>query len=267
MRVALGMLAVAVVAAGVLAPTLYGRGPRRRPAAPRPTDRQIAQHTVSRYFSLLNGGQGSQFCSQAITPTTLAAEGDIYACATDISGYVKRLERKTYDATLQDMHYLFYMVADGIVLHCRTAHPCPSSRYGRWANEISPGEVDWRTGTDPRLASSMGKKVRAVVDPTASTPQRITLYYQAWDGRILRASWSTEPFGWQGSVVDTHAGVPFISHVRVLGTSRRGPATIVARVSIRTGTGPPTMEEFRLVRQHGRWRADTWHAGTALPAL
>jgi hypothetical protein len=260
------LLAAAAVVAGVLAPTLYGgRRVHPRALAP-PTDRQIAQRAVSRYFSLLNEGRGPEFCSEAITSTTLAAQGGIYACAPNISGYVKRLERQTYSATLQDLHYLFYMVADGIVLHCRAAHPCPSSLYGRWANLTSPGEVEWRTSTDPNLASSMGARVRAVVDPLQSTPARITLYYQAWDGRILKASWSTKPFGWHGSVVDTHAGVPFISGIHVVGTSRRGPDTLVARVSIRTGTGPPALEEFRLVYEGGRWRADTWRRGTALPA-
>jgi hypothetical protein len=265
-RAALVVLAASAVAAGVVAPALYGGGRTHATAAVRPTDRQIAERTLTRYFSLLNEGRGSEFCSQAITATTLAAEGGIYACAPNISAYVKRLERRTYGATLQDLHYLFYMVADGIVLHCRGAHPCPSSKYGLWANLVSPGEVDWRTGSDPGLASSMGAKVRAVVDPLESTPARITLYYQAWDGRILRASWSTKPFGWHGSVVDTHAGVPFISGVRVVSTTRRGPDTIVARVSMRTGTGRPALEEFRLVRVGGLWRADTWRRGTTLPA-
>lgn len=260
------VLAAAALVAGVVAPTLYGRGPMPATRAAPPTDRQIAERTLSRYFALLNEGRGSEFCSRAITSTTLEAEGGIYSCAPNISGYVKRLERESYSATLQDLHYLFYMVADGINLHCRGARPCPSSKYGRWANLSSPGEVDWLTGSNPSLASSTGAKVRAVVDPLESNPARITLYYQAWDGRILRASWSTKPFGWHGSVVDTHAGVPFISDLRVVSTSRRGPGTIVARVSIRTGTRPPTLEEFRLVRENDRWRADTWRNGTALPA-
>jgi hypothetical protein len=265
-RVVLALVAAATVASGIVAPTLYGHGPRRAHAVAPPTTRQIAQRTLTSYFALLNEGRGSEFCSEAITSATLNAEGGLYACATNIAHYVERLERESYSATLQDLHYLFYMVADGIVLHCKTARSCPASQYGRWANLVSPGEVDWRTGSNPSLASSMGAKVRAVVDPSASNPGWITLYYQAWDGRILKASWSTKPFGWRGSVVDTHAGIPFISDVQVVETSRRGPGSIVARVMMRTGTGPRRLEEFHLVRQNGRWRADTWHTGTSLPA-
>lgn len=265
MRVALTAFAVAVIASGVVAPELYGHGPKPAHATAQPTARQIAQHTLTRYFALLDQGRGSEFCSEAITSATLEAEGGLYACTTNISHYVERLERESYSATLQDMHYLFYLVANGIVLHCRTAQPCPASQYGRWANLVSPGEVNWRIGTNPSLASSMGAKVRVVVDPTASNPDWITLYYQAWDGRILKASWSTKLFGWRGSVVDTHAGVPFISDIQVVGTSRRGPDSIVARVMMRTGTSPPRLEEFHLVFENGRWRADTWHTGTSLP--
>jgi hypothetical protein len=265
--VALAVVAAATVASGVVAPTLYGHGPRRAHAVAPPTTRQIAQHALTSYFALLNGGRGAEFCSEAITPATLQAEGGLYACAANITQYVKRLEQESYSATLQDMHYLFYMVADGITLHCKAPRPCPASQYGRWANLVSAGEVDWRTGTDPTAASSMGAKVRAVIDPSASNPHWITLYYQAWDGRILKASWSTKPFGWRGSVVDTHAGLPFISGVQVVGTSRRGPRSIVARVMLRTGTGPRRLEEFHLVLQDGRWRADSWQAGTSLPSV
>jgi len=260
-------LAVAGAATAVFAaPAPRDGGPRSAQSAA-PSDAQIAQQTVERYFRLLDEGRGAEFCSGAITAETLQVEGGIYRCAATISGYVRNIERRSFAATLQDLHDLFMMVSDGIGLHCQPGKRCPSSLYGRWASENAGGEVDWRTADDPRLASSTGTKVVAVVDPRHSSPSWITLYYQAWDGRILRASWSTELGRWKGSVVDTHAGVPFVSDVQLVDVTRVGPRSMVAHLTIRIGTRPPELQEFRLVREYGTWRADSWRPVAGPPAV
>jgi hypothetical protein len=222
---------------------------------------------VNRYFARLNGGRGAAFCTGSITSTTLRAEGGLARCTASIDGYVNRLRKQTYALTLQSMHYLFTMVSGGISLHCTGTDACPSWAYGTWASELYSDEVVWVTSSDAGLASSLGRKVVAVVDPRASNPSWITLYFQAWDGRILRASWSTRPGSWRGSVVDTHAGGPFVSHVHVVATQRTAPDTIVALVSLRVGTSPRTWESFHLVHENGAWRADTWRQVAGPPAV
>ncbi len=257
----LGLAALAV-AAGVAGLVRLAAAPGA--AVPvQPSDRQMAQRAVGRYFAFIDQGRGTEFCSEAISAATLDADGGIYNCATAIDGYVKRIQRQTFAAALTDMHVLFYMVDDGIGSHCWTGQPCPRNLYGRWAGESASPGVGWRTSSDPRLASSIGTKIVAVVDPRLSSPDRITLYYQASDGRILRASWSTAFGSWRGSVVDTHAGDPFISHVRVLATRRTSDASLVALVSMRVGTAAPTVEQFQLVDEDGSWRADSWVNVTA----
>ncbi|HVP75727.1 MAG TPA: hypothetical protein VMS63_06875 [Gaiellaceae bacterium] len=234
------------------------------PAVPvQPSDRQLAQRAVGRYFAFIDQGRGAEFCSEAISGATLDAEGGIYHCATTIDRYVSQIRRRTFAAALTDMHLLFYMVDDGIGSHCLAGRPCPRNLFARWASESASPQIDWRTGSDPRLASSLGARVVAVVDPRRSSPDRITLYYQAPDGRILRASWSTAFGSWRGSVVDTHAGDPFVSHVRVLATRRTGDSSLVATVSMRVGTAAPTVEQFQLVEEGGSWRADSWVDVTA----
>jgi hypothetical protein len=255
--------AAAAAVAIVLPGTVGASSGRSAPAAP--SARISAQQTVSRYFALLNAGNGTAFCTGSITTATLRAEGGLAGCIASSGGYVERMRKATYALTLQKLHYLFTMLSDGINLHC-DAKPCPSWHFGTWAGETYPGEVEWVTSTDPKLASSMGRKVVAVVDPAASSTSWITLYFQAWDGRILRASWSTKPFGWRGSVVDTHAGGPLISNVRVVTAERTAPNTIVALVSMRVGTSPRSWESFHLVREDGRWRADTWRVVAGPPA-
>lgn len=255
-------IAAAVGMVGFVA--VAGRSHASRPAAP--TDRQIAQRAVGTYFARLDGGRGDAFCAHSITSTTLRAEGGLGRCTASIDGYVKRMQRQSYALTLQSMHYLFTMLSDGINLHCIGTTPCQSWHYGTWASESYPDEVVWVTSTDPSLASSLGPRVVAVVDPRASSPRRLTLYYQAWDGRILRASWSTELGSWRGSVVDTHAGGPFISRVRVVTARRTAPNTMVALVSLRVGTSPRSWESFRLAREDGIWRADAWRRVAGPPA-
>ena len=258
---AIGLAALAA-AAGVAGLVRLAAAPGA-PASVQPTDREVAQRAVGRYFALIDEGRGTEFCSAAITSATLDAEGGVYNCATSIDGYVKRIERQTFGAALTDMHLLFYMVNDGIGSHCWSGRPCPRRLYGRWASESASPGIDWRTSSDPRLASSIGAKIVAVVDPRLSSPSRITLYYQASDGRILRASWSTVYGSWRGSVVDTHAGQPFISHVHVLATERTSDTSLVAVVSVRIGTAAPTVEQFQLVEEGGGWRADSWTNVTA----
>ena len=251
------LLAALAVAAGVGGLVRLAAAPGA-PESAQPTDLQIAQRAVGRYFAFIDEGRGTEFCSTAITSAALDAEGGIYGCAPSIDGYVKRIQRQTFGAALTDMHLLFYMVNDGIGSHCWSGRPCPRRLYGRWASESASPGVDWRTSSDPRLASTIGTKIVAVVDPRLSSPSRITLYYQASDGRILRASWSTAYGSWRGSVVDTHAGQPFISHVHVLATERTSDTSLVADVSMRIGTGAPTVERFQLVEESGSWRADSW---------
>ena len=259
------MLAATATVA-VAAPALHRPAPSQaRRAAP--TAGETAQLSIARYFRLLDEGRGAEFCAEAISAAALHVHGGLYRCAADMSAYVRRLEQRSYAATLQDLHTLFMMVSDGIGIHCLQTRRCPSSSYGRWAKEQAPARVEWRTGADPGLASSVGSHVIAVVDPRHSSPSRITLYYQAWDGRILRASWSTEAGSWNGSVVDTHAGVPFISHVRVLSAVRTGPRRLDARVEIRVGSGPLEQQVFRLVREGSRWRADSWGRVAGPPAV
>jgi len=223
-----------------------------------PTADQIARLTVGRYFTLMNEGRGADFCGEVISSATLDAEGGVYHCAPNIDGYVKRIRRQSFASAVTDLHALFYMVADGIASHCATGRRCPRSRYGGWAGESAPPGVAWRTSSDPRLASTTGNEIVAVVDPRRSSPSWITLYYQAADGQILRASWSTATGSWRGSVVDTHEGRSFISGVQVLSAQRAADGSIVADVGIRVGTAPATVERFRLVREGGTWRADTW---------
>jgi hypothetical protein len=240
---------LAAAALGLLAAGGAAGGP--------PTDLRVAQQTVGRYFALLDASRGSAFCGESITSATVRAAGGIYNCAASIDGYVRKVERQRYATALENMHYLFSMLSDGITTYCRPGIRCPSSQFARWASKTYPGTVRWRTSTNPRLASSVGSRVVAVVDPRSST-RWITLYFQASDGRIFRASWSTTFGSWQGSVRDTHAGKPFISDVHVVSAVRIGPDTILARVGLRIGTLPRSYEEFRLVREGGRWRADTW---------
>ena len=258
------LLGLAAVAATAGAAGVLRLAAAPGPAAPtQPSDRQIARRAVGRYFAFIDEGRGTEFCAGAISAATLEAEGGIYNCATAIDGYVKQIRRRTFASALADMHVLFYMVDDGIGSHCATGRPCPRALYGRWADESASPGVAWRTSSDPRLASSVGGKIVAVVDPRRSSPDRITLYYQAPDGRILRASWSTTFGSWHGSVVDTHAGDPFISHVEVLGARRTTGGSIVADVRLRIGTAAPTVEQFRLVNEDGSWRADSWVDVTA----
>ena len=259
-QLAAGAIVAAIAALVALA---FATGSGRSAGPPPPTDRQIAEVALARYTWLLDTGRGTAFCNGAITAATLEAEGGADRCATTIDGYVHRLEKQGYQSVLLDMHYLFTMLSDGIVDHCPTHAACSSWSYGRWASETYPGEVVWKTGSDPALASSTGRKVVAVVDP-ASTTRWITLYYQAWDGRILKARWSTKLGSWRGWVIDTHRGAPFLSHVRVLVTRRIGDR-IVARVSMRVGT-MPMKEQFTLVREAGSWRVDTWRPLPAPPA-
>lgn len=265
----LAAFAVAVSAtAAVAAPQHHhGRGPGRAGHAAAPSDAQIARRTIARYFRFLDEGRGAEFCSQAISAATLRAQGGLYRCAAKMSGYVRGLERQSFGATLQNLHILFSMVSDGIGIHCDLTGPCPSSRYGRWAQQSAPNSVRWRTAVDPRLATSTSTKVVAVVDPLQSSPSWITLYYQAWDGRILRASWSTETGSWKGSVVDTHTGTPFVSLLGTANVSRSGPQTMVVHARIRVGTEPSQLEEFRLVQEGTGWRADTWRTVAGPPAV
>ena len=255
-------LAVATATLALLAGASRGAG---HPAAPPPTDRQIAQQTIARYVGFLDAGRGAAFCNDSITSVTLSAEGGADRCVTNISSYVERVEKQGYAQALQNMHYLFMQLSDGITSFCPTGHACPSADYGRWAMATYPGEVHWVTSTDPSLASSTGRKVVAVVDPRASSPKWITLYYQAWDGRIFRASWSTKTGSWRGSVVDTHRGTPFLSSVHVLHTLRTGNQMTVG-VSMRVGIVAAS-EEFVLVREGGVWRVDSWHPLTGPPAV
>lgn len=252
--VALGvMLAIALVlVAGAL------RGGRRQ-GPPPVSDEQIAQRVLDRYFALLNSGDGARFCTEAISSAALAAQHDVGACSAAVSGYVAAVRRRTFAAALQDMHSLFYEVADAVGSHCAPSGPCSSADFAGWAEQSAPGAVVWLSGSDPRLASSSGGKVVAVVDPRRSDRRRITLYYQAPDGRILRASWRTTAGSWQGSVVDTRAGEPFVSRVSVVAAWRLGGA-IVADVDITVGTAAPSLQEFRLVEDGGTWRADSWSA-------
>jgi hypothetical protein len=266
------MTRVRTVAAAGLAATaaalalLAGASRGAAHAAPAPpTDRQVAQRTISRYIGFLDSGRGAAFCNDSITATTLRAEGGADRCMATIDGYVKRVEQQGWAQALQSMHYLFMQLSDGIVSNCATGRACPSSEFGRWAMKTYPGEVDWLTGTNPSLASSTGAKVVAVVDPTASSRRRITLYYQAWDGRIFRASWSTTLGSWRGSVVDTHRGTPFLSNIRVLHTTRTGDE-LIADVGMTIGTLTRT-EVFALVREAGSWRVDTWHPLAGPPAV
>jgi hypothetical protein len=244
-----------------------GRGRRARPPrhgrplgrrARRPGETQLAQRTLSRYFALIDAGRGADFCSTAITSATLAAGGGVYRCAAKIDAYVRRIHRTTFPAAVLDLEALFYEVDDGSESHCTPGGACPRSRYVVWAREAADTGVSWKAGSDPHLARSVDGRVVAVVDPARSSPSWITLYYQAPDGRILRASWSTARGSWRGSVVDTHAGWPFISHVRVLATRRLPDGSLSAFASARIGTADPVLERFRLVREGGRLRADTW---------
>ena len=153
---ALAALAAALSATAALAaPALDGRSePSARAAAP--TDAEIARRTIVRYFTLLDEGRGAEFCSSAISAATLRRQGSLYRCAAHISAYVRGLERRSFGATLQNLHILFMMVSDGIGLHCDQGRACPSSKYGRWAKETAPPGVVWRTADDPSLASSTG---------------------------------------------------------------------------------------------------------------
>jgi hypothetical protein len=259
---AAGTLAAAGLAAAALALPASGSGSAARPSS----DRLLAEQTISRYFALLNAGRGTKFCTGSITAATLRAEGGLAGCIRSSGGYVKRMRTQTYALTLQNMHYLFTQLSDGINLHCRAGAQCPSWHFATWATATYPGEIDWVTSTDAGLASSTGRKVVAVVDPARSSTHRITLYYQAWDGRILRASWSTKAGGWYGTVVDTHAGRPLITGVNIVTVRRTGPDAIVALVSLRVGILPRTWESFHLVREGGRWRADTWIQVAGPPA-
>jgi len=255
----LAVLAAAAAVAGLARLASAPGTARVRPSG----DRLIAQRAVGRYFAFIDEGRGTEFCAEAISSATLEAGGGIYNCATAIDTYVKRIRRAAFPAAVTDMRVLFYMVSDGIGSHCSASRPCPRDRYARWARAFASPGVVWRTGSDPGLASTVGTRIVAVVDPRDTGPDWITLYYQASDGRIFRASWSTTPGSWHGSVVDTHAGDPFISHVHVLATHRTSDGSLVAIVSMRVGTAAPTVEQFRLVNEDGSWRADSWADVTA----
>jgi hypothetical protein len=224
---------------------------------------QDAQAAVSRYFALIDDGRGTDFCYTAITSDVLEAQGGLFRCAKSIDTYVTTIRRRSYPTTLLEMKTLFYMVSDGITTHCAPDAACPRARFGAWAAEAGAPGVTWRTSSDPATATTLGDKVVAVVDPIRSSAKWITLYYQATDGRILRARWSTKPGSWNGSVVDTHAGTPFISGVRVVATSTQPDGSIDAWVRLRVGTAPVSVEQFHLVREGGTLRADSWVDVTA----
>jgi hypothetical protein len=256
---AIGLLIALGATAAVIVPMRLDAAPvPAAAAAAQPSEGQIAQRTIDRYFTLIDQSRGTTFCNEAVTATTVYAEGGVFRCAARIDGYVKSIQRRTFAAAVTDMHLLFYMVSDGIGSHCWAGRRCPQQLYGRWAEESAAPPVSWRTSSNPRAASSLDGKVVAVVDPRRSNPKRITLYYQASDGRILRASWSTAFGAWRGSVVDTHAGDPFISDTRVLATWKTHDGALVALVSMRLGTAAPIVERFRLVNENGSWRADSW---------
>ena len=256
---AIGLLIALGATAAVIVPMRLDAAPvPAATAAAPPSEGQIAQRTIDRYFALIDQSRGTTFCNEAVTATTVYAEGGVFSCVRRIESYVKAIRRRTFAAAMTDMHLLFYMVSDGIGTHCSVGRRCPQRLYGRWAEESAAPPVSWRTSSNPRAASSLDGKVIAVVDPRRSNPSRITLYYQASDGRILRASWSTAFGTWRGSVVDTHAGNPFISDTHVLATWTADDGSIVALVSMRLGTAARIVERFRLVKENGSWRADSW---------
>jgi len=249
----------ALAAAFVVAATALGAlGSTASAATPAgPSELRQAQLAVNRYFGSMDEGRGLAFCTTAISTAAREAEGGIARCAAKMDGYVAGIRRRALPAAIADLQALFYMVSSGITTHCTGAAPCPVARYGRWAREFAAPGVTWRTGSNPRLASTVGPDVVAVVDPVRSSAAWLTLYYQAPDGRILRGSWSTAPGSWRGSVVDTHAGEPFVSDVRVLAARVMPDGSIEATVSLRVGT-TPTAERFRLVHENGTLRADSW---------
>jgi hypothetical protein len=246
-----GSLAAALVLAGGLGPAASASGPAA------PSALRQAQLAVSRYFTSMDEGRGLAFCTTAISTAAREAEGGTARCVARMDGYVAGIRRRALPAAILDLKALFYMVSSGITTHCTGGGSCPVARYGLWAREFTAPGVTWRTGSNPRLASTVGPDVVAVVDPARSSSAWLTLYYQAPDGRILRASWSTTPGSWRGSVVDTHAGQPFVSSVRVLAAHALPDGSIDAAVSLRVGT-TPTVERFRLVRENGTLRADSW---------
>jgi len=249
------------VAAALAAAATAGLGSTASTAADHrvvaPSDLRQAQRAVSRYFTSMDEGHGLAFCATAISAAALEAQGGIDRCVAKMDRYVSGIRRRALPAAILDLQALFYMVSSGVTTHCDGAGSCPVARYGLWARAFTAPGVTWRIGTDPRLASTIGADVVAVVDPRASSPNWITLYYQVPDGRILRASWSTTPGSWRGSVVDTHAGEPFVSGWRVLAARTLPDGSIDATVSMRVGT-TPTVERFRLVRENGALRADGW---------
>ena len=256
-RVLISSVAVGASLLAAAAIAVPSRGASTRLAAAAvPSALGIAQSTVGRYFAQLDEGRGAAFCGGSLTAATLAAEGGIHRCIANIDGYVKRVEHAGYPAALLDMEALFYDVADGVESHCPGRSACPSSSFGRWANEAAQNFEVWRTGSDPRRASNAGRTV--VVDPAGSNTHWITLYYQAVDGRIFKARWSTVYGSWRGSVVDTHAGPPWISRVAVTSARLLADGSIRADVAFTVGTAPRSFEDFRLVREGGAWRADTW---------
>ena len=257
------LAAAAVVAAAVGGVSLVSTGSGARPvhAAP-PSDLQRAQRAVNRYFTAMNEGDGLAFCGTAVSAAVRESEGGIYHCVAKMDGYVAGIRKRALPAAVFDLQALFSMVSNGITTHCGLAGSCPVDRFALWATEFAGPGVTWRMGTDPRLASSVGSDVVAVVDPALSSAKWITLYYQAPDGQILRASWSTAPGSWRGSVVDTHAGRPLLSDVHVLAARAMRDGSIDATVSLRVGTAP-TVEQFRLVVQNGMLRADSWVDVTA----
>ena len=223
---------------------------------PPPADPQaVAQESLALYFKLINQGEGSAFCAEAVTAAFVANAGGPASCASGIDDYVKTSKQQAWAGAVEDMHYLFYQVQDGVDSHCRAKAPCSPRLFARWANAEAQGEIRWISSSDPRQAIERSSKPIAVVDPRRSTRKAITIYYQASDNRVLRARWATSWGSWRGSVSNTGLGEPFIARVQVLSATVQPDGSILAQTSFRTG-GSDQIKDFTLRLEDGSWRSD-----------